>query len=209
VSAAEDMGTAVLGPIVAEMTARHPRVRIDLVFSNAYVDLVKEGFDLALRIGELSDTTLIARRIGFVSSMLVASPSYLKKADRITRLSDLERHPTLHFSVPHHDDIWSLRGDRKSEERVRVRPLCRASNPRILIELALAGRGIALAPEFLCFEELRAGRLKRVLPNYRADVRPVSFVWPKQIELSLKVRELVDIGVKRLSRCFRRQELAQ
>ena len=203
VSAAEDMGVALLGPVIDEVTRLHPRLTVDAQFSNSYVDLVREGFDLALRIGALKDTTLKARVLGQVTSILVASPGYLKSAPRIETLGDLARHPALDFAFDEDEGgLWRLRAPGRREEKVRVEPRCRASNPQILVELACAGKGVALVPAFLCHEALESGKLKRVLASLTADSAPVSFVWPAQKQDSPKVRAFVETGVRLLARYF-------
>ncbi len=201
-TASEDMGTALLGPVITEVSALHKKLSVDAYFTNARIDLVKEGFDLAIRIGELKDTTLIAKKIGEVASVLIASPAYLKKSKRIEKVSDLAEHATLHFSAPSENNIWSLKGEGKREEKVRITPVCRASNPHILVQLAVSGMGVSLLPEFLCIEDIEAGRLKRVLPGHSQYSVPVSFVWPYQKETSPKVRAFIDVGMKHLKRYF-------
>lgn len=205
VSAAEDMGVALFGPLIDELLEKHPALSIDARYSNQFVDLVREGVDLALRIGDLKDTTLKARQIGVASSILVASPNYLRSAPRIEALADLERHATLDFAFDEvEENVWQLRAAGKRPERVRIKPRCRASNPATLFELACTGKGVALLPEYLCAERLKSGALKRVLPSYSSIDGPVSFVWPAQKELSPKVRAFVDMGVRHLSRYFAR-----
>lgn len=200
-TAAEDMGTALLSPIIDEVTSLHPQLRIDAQLSNSFVDIVREGFDLAIRIGELEDTSLMAKRIGQTTSILVASPSYLENAPRIESAKDLTKHPTLDFNFEGSDEnTWLLQSSAKREEKIKIKPLCRSSNPQVLVQLAIQGKGVALVPSFLCIDAIHSGKLKRVLPNHHDEPLTVSFVWPSQKELNPKVRAFIDVGMRMLTK---------
>ncbi|MBC7693487.1 MAG: LysR family transcriptional regulator [Methylotenera sp.] len=205
VTTAEDLASALLGPLIAEAGTLYPKMTIELELSNQVVDLVRDGIDVAIRIGPLEDTTLKARSLGSVALILVASPDYLKSAGSLRELSDLEKHPALDFATDGDgkEDRWKLRArDSKKSESVKIRVQCRSNNPKILLDLAEAGQGIALIPEFLCLEGIKNGRLRRVLEKYASVPSPVHFVWPSQKEANPKVRAFVDLGLRRLSRYF-------
>lgn len=199
---AEDLGSMLLGPFLAELTRRYPKLAIDLHLSNQIVDLVRDGLDVAIRIGDLEDTSLKARLIGSVTSKLFASPKYLKSAPEIKRLSDLADHATLHFEPEGQDNTWTLlRGGR--EQSIQIHPFCKANHPKILLDLAVAGRGVALIPEFLVVDELKRGTLVQVLPELTGERTPVHFVWPAQKGENPKLRACVDVGVEILANYFR------
>ena len=215
ITAAEDMGSMFLGPLIAELKILHPKITTEVLLSNDTVDLVKEGIDLAIRIGELEDTGLKARAIGHIEFIFVASPAYLKKSRKLENLTDLATHPALVFNPESEGPYWLVTANARArvqtskahaakiqEERVYYQAHCRANSPRILLELALAGQGIALIPQFLCVDAFKAGTLKRVLPSHCTRPVPIQFVWPGQRELSPKVRAFIDLGIKRLSRYF-------
>ncbi|MEW6057713.1 MAG: LysR family transcriptional regulator [Bdellovibrionota bacterium] len=202
ISAAEDMGSLLLGPLIADFKALHPKVSTEVYLSNDIIDLVKEAIDLTIRIGELEDTGFKARTIGHTASILIASPGYLKSAPKISSLSDLAHHPALVFIPDSHGTHWLLTTNGRKEEKVRFQAHCRANNPKILLDLALADQGVALIPEFLCIEALQEGTLKRVLKPYETLPDPIHFVWPGQRETSPKVRAFIDFGLKKLSRYF-------
>ena len=204
-AATEDFGSALLGPLMAEVSAAHPKLRFDVLLSNEIVDLVRERVDLAIRMGELEDTSLKAKRIGSASFVLVASPEYLKRSSPVASLSDLSSHSTLFFAPsPGDENMWTFTkpGGGKREYSVRVEPYCRTSNPKVLLELALAGKGIAFIPEYLCVDSLNSGALKRVLREYKSAPEPIHFVWPAQWESLPKVRAFIDIGAKFLGNYF-------
>ena len=199
-TAAEDLGSTLLGPFVAALTKKFPELVLQLHFSNELVDLVKEGMDLAIRIDELEDTTLRARKIGTIAFGIVAAPAYLKRAPVIRKLEDLAYHPALSFSTLTEGDVWHLVRQDKSRRTVRVQPRCRSNNPKSLLDIALSGQGVALLPEFLCFEALRSKALVRLLPEYSTRPVPVHFVWPAQRGRNPKLHACVDFGVEYLAR---------
>lgn len=205
VSAPEDFGFFLLGPVLAELAATYPKLVVDLRLSGDYVDLVGEGIDVAIRIGELEDRAMKRKMLGRVAFALVASPAYLENAPRIAALADLADHPTLAFLAESEEGAWSLRRAGSSRfERVRLRFAGLANNPKVLLDMALAGRGVALVPEFAALDSLREGKLRRVLPEYGGDFSPVQFVWPAQRETSPKVRAFVEVVTRRLSTYFDR-----
>ena len=200
-TAAEDLGSMLLGPFVAELTKLHPGLRVSLHLSNNMVDLVKEGMDVAIRIGEMEDTSLKAKLIGWISFILVASPHYLKKVSEIKTVSDLSDHPALNFSPEGELQQWILFKDRK-QHKVKINALCSANNPKTLLDIAIAGRGVALIPEFLCVDGLLHKKLVRVLPGYSTKPVPVHFVWPDQKGNNPKLRACLDFGTPYLGKYF-------
>jgi DNA-binding transcriptional LysR family regulator len=203
-TAAEDMGSMLFGKFISELTEKYPKLRVELHFSNDWVDLVKEGLDVALRIGELEDTTLKARRVGWITSILVASSSYLKNAPKLDSLKDIGNHPTLCFSSGEEEDegVWTLSGQGK-QSKVQITPLCQANNPKTVLDLALAGKGVGLIPDFLCIDLLQQKKLVRLLPAFSTRPVPVHFVWPQQRGSNPKLRACVDFGVENLARYFK------
>lgn len=202
-TAAEDLGSTLLGPLLAEADRLYPKLTFDLILSNDFVDLVQEGIDLAIRIGALEDTTLKVRSLGTLSMILVASPAYLKSARPLSKLVDLVRHPTLSFAPSEHESVWILQETASlRQETVKISPRVRSNNPKVLLDLALQGRGVALIPEFMCKDHLKSGDLKRVLHSYTAIPTPVQFIWPAHKDTSPKVRCIVELGVRRLRKYF-------
>jgi len=194
-----DVGSTLLGPMLAELATLHPKLRIELRLADDLVDLVKEGIDLAIRIGQLQDASLRAKPLGRISFILVASPSYLAHAPRLQGLADLKTHKALDLAFGPRADVWSLRQAGKREENASVSVHWRSNNPRVLLDLALAGQGIALLPEFLCIDAIKAGDLQRVLAAYATKPFPVHLVWPAQREKSPKRRAFVELATKRLA----------
>lgn len=210
----ESVADSVLGPLLAELHLVHPRLRVDLRTSNEIVDLVKDGIDVALRLGKLKDSALKVRPVGHLAMILVASPAYLRSAPPLRDVADLALHRALHFETGAQASTWTLapparrRGARAGEAdgaeaaTVAIDVYVRASAPRVVLELALAGRGVALIPEYLCTDALADGRLVRLLAPLVTALYPVQFAWPAQREVNAKVRAFVEFAAPRLARYF-------
>ena len=157
-------GVARLAPAIAAFAAAHPRVAVDLSFSDRFVDLVNDGFDAAIRIGILPDTSHVARRLGGIEAYVVASPAYLEKHGRPEKPQALAQHECLIYSGGARD-TWQFRSGRKW---VSVRPQgrFRADNGEALRCAAVAGLGITALPDFLVEDSLTSGELVRILENY-------------------------------------------
>lgn len=166
VSAPNDIGSTLVARLVTRFTERHPGVHVSVELSARQVNLVQEGFDVALRAsGRLSDSSLVARKAGELEGELYASPGYLSAAGAPAALADLERHRCVLFRANGGDVTWSLDGpDGQTEQRVRGRI---AGDDYLFVRAAtLSGGGIAVLPRIVAADDLAAGRLVRVLPAY-------------------------------------------
>jgi DNA-binding transcriptional LysR family regulator len=188
---------APLGAVIAEYLSRYPDVRAEIVATDRQVNLVDEGFDLAIRVGPLADSTLIARPLGAIKRMLVASPSYLARRGRPRKPADLERHPCLVFTA----DGWTLRAGKKS---VGVAPPARlvVNDFELLREAALGGLGVASLPEHVCRDDLRRRRVRRVLPEWCTDDAQIHAVYPSTRHLTPKVTACLDMIVSFFATVF-------
>jgi DNA-binding transcriptional LysR family regulator len=182
----------MLGPILADYLGRHPDVRIDLTCSDRNVDLVEEGYDVAIRAGHLADSSLVARSLGTLRRILVAAPAYLRKRGRPRAVRDLTKHECIVFGAGNTPNLWTLFAGYEKQE-IRVTPRLSANNFEILMESARAGVGIAMVPEFLCAGDLRARRLARVLPDWCSAEIPVQAVYPTARHLSPKVSAFIEL----------------
>ncbi|MGB0670097.1 MAG: LysR family transcriptional regulator [Rhodospirillales bacterium] len=188
VNAPMSFGIRQLGPILPSFTALCPELRVDLELTDRYCDIVEEGFDMALRIAELPDSTLIAKRLAPARRAIVASPDYWDRHGRPQHPSDLADHPCLMYSLLQTGADWTF----KDGIRVRVDGPIRANNGDVLRGAVLAGQGVCLAPTFMVGDDLRAGRLEAVLCDYEDDDRNLYAVWPQTRYLAPKVRAFVD-----------------
>jgi DNA-binding transcriptional LysR family regulator len=180
-----------LGPIVSDYLKRYPEVRLELFCTPRAVDLVEERFDLGIRAGALADSTLIARSLGSVRWLLVATPAYLKRRGRPRSPEDLKKHDCLFFGAGLDSAALRLE-DRERSVQVTVSTRLMVSDNDVLHAAATAGLGIALLPAFLCVEDLRARRLERVLGDWNAPPTPVQVVYPSTRHLSPKVKTFAD-----------------
>jgi DNA-binding transcriptional LysR family regulator len=180
-----------LGPIVSGFLKRYPEVQLELVCTDRSVDLVQEGFDLAVRAGRLADSSLIARKLGNVERVVVAAPSYLQERGAPKSPKDLERHDCLVFGAGMEGSVWTLHSGNKPVQ-VSVRARMVVNEPDMLRAVALAGAGIALLPTLPSATDLAEGRLRRILPDWSSPGAPVHAVYPSTRHHSPKVMAFVD-----------------
>ncbi len=189
-------GTMHLAPAIPAYCAAHPAVTVDMTLNDRLVDLVDEGFDLAVRIGRLDDSSLVARRLALCRFIACAAPSYLAQRGRPATPEELADHTCLGYSYAPDGDVWEFVG-RDGPRRVRVSGPLRANNGEALAAAAAAGLGIVLSPTFIVSADLRAGRLVSILDDYTVAERGIFAVWPAGRHLSAKVRSFVDFLVER------------
>jgi DNA-binding transcriptional LysR family regulator len=186
-----------LGPLIANYVALHSEVKLDISLNDRYLDLVEEGFDLAIRIGTLPESRLIARKLGVVRSVVCASPEYLKQHGNPVQPEDLAHHSCLGYTYTNSGNEWHLkRGD--TEKTIHTTGTIKANNGDMLRLAALNGAGLILQPLFIVEEDLQVGRLVRVLANYTSNEFGIYAVYPSRKHLSAKVRTFVDFLVDRL-----------
>ena len=193
-------GERYLAPAIAEFAARHPQVTFDLDLSDRAVDLVEEGFDLAVRIGAIGQPGLVSRRIGWSRAVCCAAPAYLARAGAVpVEPEDLARHECLTYTNLPVPNTWHFASRLGGIRTVRLAPRHRANNGRMLVELALLGLGIAIEPDFILASDVRAGRLVHLLPDFELPRIPIAAVYPSRRYLSAKVRAFVDFLAQRFS----------
>lgn len=191
ISAPVSFGANHLAPPLAEYLARFPEVRLDVNLNDRIVDLVEEGYDLAIRISRLGDSSLVARRIATTRMLACASPAYLERRGAPATPADLAGHDCLGYTYSGSGGVWTFEGPRGTEE-VRVRAETVANNGDLLSVLAARGHGIVLMPAFMAPAHLETGALVEVLPGYTAGELGIFAVYPSRKYLSAKVRTLVE-----------------
>ncbi|WP_217446160.1 LysR family transcriptional regulator [Myxococcus llanfairpwllgwyngyllgogerychwyrndrobwllllantysiliogogogochensis] len=191
-------GQLHVAPLIPDFMRRYPRIELELTFQDRYVDLVEEGVDVAIRIGALPDSSLVARRLATVRRLLVASPRYLRGRKPPARPQDLSAHPCLQFSHFADGETWTFsRGAERAT--VRVRPALRADNAEALRLAALGGCGVSALATFLVGEDVRAGRLVRVLEDWSIPEVGVFAVHPPGRLVASKARAFVAFVAERLA----------
>jgi DNA-binding transcriptional LysR family regulator len=183
---------------VAEYKNKFPNVKVEVDFSDRYVDLVAEGYDVAIRAGDLEDSSLMAKRVGFAQLFLVASESYLRKAPPLKHPKDLRNHICLKHIEPPSDDIWFLRTKQGKTAKIQITHSTASNAYPALKALALLGQGIVLLPNSMCRTELSEKKLVRVLPEWATSEVPVHLVYPAQRFSSPKIKEMIPLLEKHL-----------
>ena len=188
-----------VAPAIAAFSARYPQLKFDVELSDRMVDLVEEGFDLAIRIGSSSSQALIARRIGETRLVCVASPAYLARHGAPKVPQDLARHRCVVYANQSPRDAWRFADARGVEHVVRIAGPAMSNNGRFLAALATCGMAISMEPDIMVRDELKSGRLVELLASYRPPAIPIHAVYPSRRHLSAKVRLFVDFIAQRFA----------
>jgi DNA-binding transcriptional LysR family regulator len=192
-------GVRHVARLVGAFVARHPEVRFDVQLSDRFVDLVEEGFDLAIRIGESPTQNLIARKLGETRLVPCAAPVYLREHGAPGTPVDLERHACLTYEYLPQRGTWRFQDPAGGDHTVRVTGPVHANNGDMLAAAAVEGIGIAMEPDFIVDADVAAGRLVRVLADYVPAPTNVYAVYPSRRHLSAKVRAFVDFLAERFT----------
>lgn len=191
INAPMSFGEQHLTPAVSAYQRKHAEVRVDMTLDDRVVDVVSEGFDLAIRIGELSDSALVARPLAPVNLVVCAAPDYLSEHGIPESPDDLVRHSCLGYAYWSGRDHWRFEADGRQLD-VQVDGRLRANNGTALRRAAVAGSGLILQPTFIVGDDLRDGRLVRVLTEFTIKPLALYAVYAHRQYLSSKVRTFVD-----------------
>jgi DNA-binding transcriptional LysR family regulator len=191
INAPMTFGMHHLTPAIAVFQNAHPDLQVDLALDDRVVDIVSEGFDLAIRIANLGESSLVARRLAPIRLSVCASPAYLERRGHPTEPAELVDHDCLGYTYSSARDNWRFESDDGVVE-VQISGRFRANNGDALRTAALAGHGLILQPTFIVGDDLRAGRLIRVMADYEVAPFSVYAVYAHRQFLSNKVRTFVD-----------------
>lgn len=180
-------GESFIMPLVDDFMQRHPQLRVEMTLTNQTLDLLHGSYDLAIRLGRLQDSSMIATRIAPRHMYLCAAPTYLAHHGAPHSLSELPRHNCLIGS----SDVWSFQ-QRGKEVPARVQGNWRCNSGQAVLEAALRGFGLCQLPDYYVREHLRSGALRALLPQHQPPHTAVWALYPQQRHLSPKVRQLVD-----------------
>ncbi len=200
VAAPVSFGLQHLAPIIPEFFGLYPRVNIDLALSDQVVDLIGGGFDLALRIAALTDSSLRTRRLCKVRRLLVAAPGYLDHYGRPTHPRDLEQRNCLLYANLPSPETWRFHHLSEGDYTVSVQGRFKADNADALTPALRAGVGLAVQPEFMVWEDLKAKRLEVVLPEWEFAEISLNIVMPPSVLRPARVMALLDFLVERFSK---------
>jgi DNA-binding transcriptional LysR family regulator len=185
-------GIRHLAPAIAAFVERFPGLRFEIELSDRAVDIVDEGIDLAIRIGDIGSQSLIGRKIGAMQLVCCAAPAYLAAKGTPQRPEELAKHACLTYAYSASGNTWRFRGTDGSEHLVRATGNVHANNGQMLATLAAAGMGIALEPDFIVAPELQRGTLLPLLAGYTPSGAGIYAVYASRRLLSAKVRAFVD-----------------
>ena len=191
-------GISHLSKLWSGFMRAHPEVELDVTLSDRLVDLVEEGYDLAVRIGKLETSTMVSRKLSSTRLRLCASAGYIQQHGKPTTPAELSHHRVLAYSLLSSGDVWTFghRDDAAQHVSVRVAPVMRSNNGDTCRDAALGDQGIILQPDFLVGEAILAGQLIELMPEWRGGELGIHAVYPSRRYLSAKVRLLVDYLVE-------------
>ncbi|MBX3657808.1 MAG: LysR family transcriptional regulator [Ramlibacter sp.] len=188
-------GNLHLAPLWGQFLQRHPQVELDITLTDRLVDLVDEGYDLAVRVGRPQSSSLVARPLATDRVVLCASPEYLRMAPAIRRIEDIADHSAVAYSLWSGGDAWTFQGPEGRPHSVPVHPCLRANSGDTCRAAALADQGLIFQPAFLVGPDLAAGRLVEILPHYSGPRLDIQALYPSRRHVPGKVRAMVDFLV--------------
>lgn len=199
INAPMTFGSMHLAPALPDFLCQYPDMSVDLVLNDRVIDLVDEGFDVAIRIARMPDSSLIARKIAPCRMVLCAAPSYLSQFGTPTTAQDLTGHRCLLYSLSASPREWTLSGP-DGPVTIRVNGPLRANNGQALMDAAVNGLGILMLPTFIAGDHLADGSLTPILTDFTPQPLTINAVYPHNRHLSAKVRAFVDFMVERFGK---------
>lgn len=184
-------GLLHLAPLWPAFMAKHPKVSLDVTVSDRMVDLVEEGYDMAIRIARLPSSSLVSRKLAASRLILCASPAYLRKHSKPKHPSELANHAVLSYSLLVMGEQWEFEGP-EGNVTVAVKPVLRTNSGDICRAAALKHQGVILQPSFIVGDDLRKGTLVELMPKYRSLEFGIYAIYPSRRYVSPKVRVLID-----------------
>lgn len=199
ITAPEDIGEHIISPAIGALTRAHPGLSFELEYSDKIIDLVDEGFDLAIRMGKLKPSRMTVKKVGFVSLIMVASSTYLETNGTPLTPQDLVQHSCITINTASFRKNWELRFG-SSSCSIAIQPRVVSNQMTGMISIAMQGAGIAFVPGFLCHAHLKSGRLVRVLPEWTGEEFPVSILNTQGKSKALRLKIVTDRLAKEISK---------
>lgn len=190
-------GLMHLSELIDDYANDYPKLNFELDFSDRQVDLVEEGYELAIRIGELQNSTYQARRLTRIRFVICASPEYLSKNGTPRHIDDLVEHTFLHYSL-RKDSSFLLIDEQGGHHQISPHSKMKANNGQFLIDMAVRGHGIVIMPTFIAYQALARGELVTILQQYQLPIFNAYAIYPKNRFLSQRCRLLIDFLAERL-----------
>ena len=192
-------GLMHLSPAINEFLILHPQIEFDLDFNDRQVDIVQEGFDLAIRIADLEDSSLIARRLASIDHVVCAAPSYLEKHGIPKSPKDLANHQCLAYNLLHDYKLWRFTDGNKRMSNATINPHFKSSAGESLRDAAIAGLGVTYLPTFVVYQQIEQKQLIPILTDYKPLQINAYAIYPQTRHLSQRVRSFVDFLQERYS----------
>ena len=197
ISVATDFGVNHLSPVLGEFLQEFPDITVNMVLNNRYVELISEGFDMAVRIGELEDSTLRARKLTETTKKMIASPGYFQHYGRPEKIDDLNEHKLLHYSNQANAAVWKLTAPSGEKRQVRTAGWLTVNDGQSLLNACISGLGIAYLPSFLYADSMAKGLVEEAIPDLPVEVQGIYAVYPPGRFTQPKVRAFIDFLARR------------
>jgi DNA-binding transcriptional LysR family regulator len=195
ISVATDFGVNHLSPVLGTFLDEFPQISVNMELDNRYVELISEGFDMAIRIGDLEDSTLRARKLTETSKRMIASPNYIQKHGRPGRIDDLNAHKLLHYSSQTGGSVWKLTAPSGEKRQVRTAGGLSVNDGQSLLNAAISGLGIAYLHSYLYAGAMARGLVEDVIPDLPVETQGIYAVYPPGRFTQPKVRAFIDFLV--------------
>lgn len=197
IAAPLSFGLMHLASAIIDFQKEHPAITFDIDFNDREVDLIQEGFDVAVRIAQLKDSSLIARKLAELSTVVCASPEYLSRHGKPSIPEDLKQHDCITYSYLTRPDQWDFLDSDGKLISVNVKNIIRANNGEFMRDAASAGLGIIRQPTFIAFKDIDSGKLIPLLEDYTSTTVNAYAIYPPTRHLSQRVRQFIDFLVAR------------
>jgi DNA-binding transcriptional LysR family regulator len=195
ISVATDFGVNHLSPVLGDFLQEFPDITVNMVLNNRYVELISEGFDMAVRIGDLEDSTLRARKLTETTKRMIAAPSYFKQYGRPEKIDDLNEHKLLHYSNQSNGAVWKLTAHSGEKRQVRTAGWLTVNDGQSLLNACISGLGIAYLPSFLYADAKAQGLVEEAIPDLPVETQGIYAVYPPGRFTQPKVRAFIDFLV--------------
>ena len=190
-----------VGPAIIDFLCAHPEIEFDLDFNDREVDLMQEGFDLAIRLAALPDSSLMARRIAPIRRVMCASPDYLAENGTPESIEDLAEHRCLIYSLIRDFEDWQP-ADQRVPMKTKLHPYMKSTTGEFLRDAAVAGHGIVVMPTFIVYQAIDSGKLVRLLPDIEFSSINAYAIYPPTRHLSRRVRAFIEFLKSRFESAY-------
>lgn len=196
VSVATDFGVNHLSPVLSAFLEEFPDITVNMVLNNRFVELISEGYDLAVRIGDLEDSTLRARKLTETTKRMIASPAYFARYGRPKKIDDLNTHKLLHYSNQGAGNVWKITAPSGEKRHIRTAGWLSVNDGQSLLNAAISGLGIAYLPSYLYADAMARGLVEDAIPNLPMEMQGIYAVYPPGRFTQPKVRAFIDFLVR-------------